>query len=111
MAYNTRLGQGPALYTSDRATVSDRRLLEHLEGAARAARLPYQLRQPGGGGTDAGPIHRARKGIPSASVSVPVRYPHSPAGLIAIDDWRNTVLLLHAALSRLTPATLARRTR
>ena len=109
--YNTRLGQGPALYTSDRATVSDRRLLEHLEGAARAARIPYQLRQPGGGGTDAGAIHRARKGIPSMSVSVPVRYPHSPAGLIAIDDWRNTVLLLHAALSRLTPATLARRTR
>lgn len=107
-AYNTRLGQGPALYTSDRATVSDRRLLDHLEGAARAARIPYQLRQPGGGGTDAGTIHRARRGIPSASVSVPVRYPHSPAGLIAIDDWRNTVLLLHAALSRLTPATLAR---
>jgi endoglucanase len=106
--YNTHLGQGPALYTSDRATVSDRRLLEHLEGAARAARLPYQLRQPGGGGTDAGPIHRARRGIPSASVSVPVRYPHSPAGLIAVDDWRNTILLLHAALSRVTPATLAR---
>ena len=110
-AYNTRLGLGPALYTADRATVSDRRLLEHMQAAAKAAHLPCQLRQPGGGGTDAGSIHRVRKGIPSISVSVPVRYPHSPAGLIRIDDWRNTVLLLHAALSRLTPDTLTRRPR
>jgi len=108
-AYNTRLGLGPALYTADRATVSDRRLLEHVEAVARSARLPYQLRQPGGGGTDAGSIHRARKGIPAISVSVPVRYPHSPAGLIRLDDWRNTVLLLHAALSRLTPESLTRK--
>jgi endoglucanase len=107
-AYNTRLGQGPAIYTADRATVSDQRLIDHLESSAKAARLPFQLRQPGGGSTDAGAIHRARKGIPAISVSVPVRYPHSPAGLIRIDDWRNTVLLLHAALVRLSPETLAR---
>jgi len=107
-AYNSRLGQGPALYTSDRATVSDRRLLEHFEMAARSARLPFQYRQPGGGGTDAGSIHRARKGIPSISISVPVRYPHSSAGMIRIDDWRNTVLLLQAALVRLSPQVLAR---
>ena len=107
-AYNSRLGQGPALYTSDRATVSDRRLLEHFEMAARSARLPFQYRQPGGGGTDAGSIHRARKGIPSISISVPVRYPHSSAGMIRIDDWRNTVLLLQAALVRLSPQLLAR---
>lgn len=107
-AYNTRLGQGPALYTADRAMVSDRRLLEHFEAAAGAARLPFQYRQPGGGATDAGAIHRARKGIPAISVSVPVRYPHSPAGLIRVDDWRNTALLLHAALVRLSPETLTR---
>jgi endoglucanase len=82
-----------------------------MQAAAKAAHLPCQLRQPGGGGTDAGSIHRVRKGIPSISVSVPVRYPHSPAGLIRIDDWRNTVMLLHAALSRLTPDTLTRRPR
>jgi len=106
--YNTRLGLGPALYIADRATVSDQRLLDHFESTARVARIPYQLRQPGGGSTDAGAIHRARKGIPTISVSVPGRYPHSAAGLIRIDDWRNTVLLLHTALARLSPETLAR---
>jgi putative aminopeptidase FrvX len=108
-AYNTRLGLGPALYTADRSTVSDQRLLEHFEAIAKAARLPFQYRQPGGGSTDAGAIHRARRGIPAISVSVPGRYPHSAAGLIRVDDWRNTVLLLHAALARLSPQTLARR--
>jgi endoglucanase len=107
-AYNSRLGLGPALYTADRATVSDRRLLEHFETTARATRLPFQYRQPGGGSTDAGAIHRARKGIPAITVSVPVRYPHSSAGMIRIDDWRNTALLLQAAIVRLSPLTLAR---
>jgi endoglucanase len=106
--YNTHLGQGPALYMADRSTVSDRRLLDHFESTAKAAQLPFQFRQPGGGSTDAGAIHRARKGIPAISVSVPVRYPHSPAGLIRIDDWRNTALLLHAALVRLSAETLSR---
>jgi endoglucanase len=107
-AYNSKLGLGPALYTADRATISDRRLLEHFETTARAARLPFQYRQPGGGGTDAGAIHRARKGIPAITVSVPVRYAHSAAGLIRIDDWRNTALLLQAALVRISPQTLSR---
>ncbi len=109
--YNCRLGLGPAVYTADRATVSDRRLLEHFETTARAARLPFQYRQPGGGATDAGAIHRARKGIPAITISIPVRYPHSAAGLVRIDDWRNTALLLQAALVRLSPQTLARRKR
>lgn len=107
-AYNSKLGLGPALYTADRATISDRRLLEHFETTARAARLPFQYRQPGGGGTDAGAIHRSRKGIPAITVSVPVRYAHSAAGLIRIDDWRNTALLLQAALVRISPQTLSR---
>jgi putative aminopeptidase FrvX len=102
-AYNAHLGQGPAIYVADRGTVSDRRLVDHFVSTARAAKLPYQFRQPGGGSTDAGAIHRALKGIPAISVSVPVRYPHSPAGLIRIDDWRNTVLLLNAGLARLFP--------
>jgi putative aminopeptidase FrvX len=105
-AYNVRLGQGPAIYIADRGTVSDRRLVDHFESTARAAKLPHQFRQPGGGGTDAGAIHRARKGIPAISISVPVRYPHSAAGLIRVDDWRNTVLLLHAGLARLSPDTM-----
>jgi endoglucanase len=97
--YNTRLGLGPALYRSDHYTIGDARLISHLEAVARAAGLRYQFRQPGGGGTDAGAIHKSRAGIPSLSVSVPGRYAHTAHTLVRLADWRGLVALMNAALS------------
>jgi len=108
-AYNARLGAGPAIYVFDRATISDPRLIRHLMETAEAEGIPYQLRQSGGGGTDAGAIHKQRAGIPSVSVSVPVRYLHTPISLCRVDDWEHTLRLLDAALRRLAPALLDRR--
>jgi endoglucanase len=105
--YNTRLDAGPAIYVMDRATIPDRRLVNWLVDTAVQAELPYQLRQPGGGGTDAGAIHKVRSGIPSVSVSVPVRYAHTAASIARLDDWANTIRLLHMALGRVTPDLLA----
>jgi endoglucanase len=99
--YNTRLDAGPAIYLADSSTLSDPRLVRHLVETAEALKIPYQIRQPGGGGTDAGAIHLARAGIPSISVSVPGRYPHTAAGLARLSDWQNTFALLHAALEHL----------
>jgi endoglucanase len=100
--YNTKLGAGPAIYIADGATLSDPRLIQHLVDVAESEGIPYQFRQPGGGGTDAGAIHRQRAGIPSVSISVPGRYAHTAAGICRIDDWKNTFSLLHSALSQLT---------
>lgn len=105
--YNTRLDAGPAIYVMDRATIPDRRLVRLLTQAAEEEEIPCQYRQPGGGGTDAGVIHKTRAGIPSVSVSVPSRYAHSAIGLARVDDWANTLRLLHAALSRVTPDLLS----
>ena len=105
--YNTRLDAGPAIYVMDRATIADRRLVRWLQETAEEAGIPYQLRQPGGGGTDAGVIHKARSGIPSISISVPARYAHTAALIARVSDWENTVRLLRAALERVTPDLLA----
>ncbi len=105
--YNTRLGLGPAIYLADSATISDPRLVRHLIQTAEELNIPYQLRQPGGGGTDAGTIHKQRRGIPSVSISVPGRYLHTPAGLVRLADWKNSLALVHAALGRLAPQVLA----
>jgi endoglucanase len=102
--YNTRLGEGPAIYVADRRTLSDPRLIRHLADTAEVAEIPYQIRQPGGGGTDAGAIHKQLTGIPSISVAVPGRYIHTPASIVRLSDWKHTIALLHAALTRLTPA-------
>ncbi len=107
VAYNTRLGRGPALYVADRMTLADPRLIRWLAGTGDSLGIPYQFRQPGGGGTDAGAMHKVRAGIPAVSVSVPGRYPHTAVGLVRIEDWQNTLRLLHAALSRLTPDLLS----
>ncbi len=105
--YNTRLGGGPAIYIADNATLSDPRLIRHLIETAEALKIPYQIRQPGGGGTDAGAIHKVRAGIPAVSISVPGRYMHTAASLARLDDWKNTLALVHAALTRLSPDILA----
>ncbi|HEX7973669.1 MAG TPA: hypothetical protein VF498_04600 [Anaerolineales bacterium] len=101
--YNTRLGAGPAIYLADHTTLSDPRLVRHFVDTAEALGIPYQIRQPGGGGTDAGAIHKQHAGIPSISISVPGRYAHTAAGLARISDWEHTLVLVQAALERLTP--------
>jgi endoglucanase len=105
--YNTRLDAGPAIYLADSSTLADPRLVRHIVDTAESANIPYQIRQPGGGGTDAGAISRSRSGVPSISVSVPGRYVHTAAGIARVSDWENTLALLHAALSTMKPGMLS----
>jgi tetrahedral aminopeptidase len=105
--YNTRLGAGPALYIADSGTLSDPRLVRHMAQTGDALGIPYQFRQPGGGGTDAGAIHKQRAGIPSISVSVPGRYAHTAVSIARLEDWQHTIVLLQAALERLPAELLA----
>jgi len=107
VSYNTKLGLGPAIYIADGSTLHDPRLVHFLQETAEAEGIPYQFRQPGGGGTDSGAIQRSLAGIPTISVSVPHRYTHSPVSISRVEDWKNTINLLHAALKRITPALIA----
>ena len=104
--YRAKTDQGPAIYVGDGATLSDPRLVGLLRAAGDAYKIPYQLRQPGGGGTDAGAIHRERIGIPAVSISVPGRYLHTAASIVRLKDWHNHIALMHATLSHITPKTL-----
>ena len=104
----TELGKGPALTIMDRSVIVDPRLLRFLMETAEAEGIPYQFKQPGVGGTDAGRIHLAREGVPSAVVAVPCRYIHAPASLLDKRDLEWTVRLMERALHRITPAVVAR---
>lgn len=105
--YNSKLGEGPAIYVTDGATLSDPRLIRLLKETAEKEGIPYQIRQPGGGGTDAGTIHKQAGGIPSVSVSIPGRYAHTAAGLARVSDYVNTVELMKATLRSIQPDLLA----
>lgn len=97
----TQVGKGPAISIMDRSFIADRRLLRLLVETAKAHAIPYQFKQPGLGGTDAGAIHLSRTGVPAAAVSVPSRYIHAPVGLLSLDDFGNTVALMRATLAAL----------
>jgi endoglucanase len=99
--YNTRLELGPAIYIADSSTLGDPRLARHLIRTGDELGIPYQIRQPGGGGTDAGAIHRVRAGIPSISISVPGRYLHTAASVARRSDWENSLALVWNALARM----------
>ena len=107
LRYNVRLGAGPAIYVADASTLYDPRLVCYMIQVAEQNGIPYQLRQPGGGGTDAGAIHRQRQGIPSISVSVPGRYPHSPASIARLLDWQHTLSLVATAITQMPNDLLA----
>jgi endoglucanase len=98
----TRMGAGPAITVMDRSLIADRRLVRLVIETAEAEGIPYQFKQPGLGGTDAGYIHLVRAGIPATAVSVPCRYIHAPAALMSPADFDNTVRLMKAALNKLS---------
>jgi putative aminopeptidase FrvX len=108
-SYNSKLGLGPTIYIADGSTLHDPRLVRFLSEVGDAESIYYQFRQPGGGGTDSGAIQRSLAGVPTVSVSVPHRYTHSPISVSRVDDWKNTISLLQAALKKVTPSLLANR--
>ena len=96
----TKLGAGPAITIMDRSVIADRRLVQLLVDTAKQNGIPYQFKQPGLGGTDAGAIHLAREGVPATVVSIPSRYIHAPTCLLSLNDLDNAVRLMRAALGK-----------
>jgi endoglucanase len=97
----TELGRGPAITVMDHSFIADRRLVRLLVEVAENNDIPYQFKQPGVGGTDAGAIHLSRSGVPSVAVAVPCRYIHAPVSLLSLDDFDHLVKLMKAALRAL----------
>jgi len=95
----TRIGKGPALRVMDASMIANRRFLKFIEEVASRAGIPYQLQISPGSGTDAGRIHVSRSGVPSAVISVPCRYIHSPRCLASLKDFSSTVKLLTEVLN------------
>ena len=88
------IGKGPAITVADKSIISSPMVNKRLIKNAIKVGIPYQIKKPLYGGTDAGKIHISRSGVPSTVVSVPCRYIHSPTCLLNLNDIINTVKLL-----------------
>jgi putative aminopeptidase FrvX len=97
----TQLGKGPAITVMDHTFIADKRLVRLLRDVAAANDIPYQFKQPGVGGTDAGAIHLSKTGVPAVAVAVPCRYIHNPVSLLSLNDFDNLVALMKATLHAL----------
>lgn len=85
-------GKGPVL---SRGIRNHRLVVERLEHAAKAAKVPHQIEiDEGHTHTDADPISSRRTGVPVATVSVACRYMHTPCEVIHLEDLTKTVKLL-----------------
>lgn len=92
-----RLGGGPMLGW---APVLDDTLTRRLAALAAEAALPLQDEVMGGDtGTDADTIADARSGVPTALLSIPLRYMHTPVEVVDTADVAHTARLM-AALAR-----------
>jgi endoglucanase len=91
-------GAGCALTIMDSLTISDRSLIDEFERVAKGRDVPFQLSILPKGGTDAGPMQRARGGYRTMTLSIPTRYIHTVTECIHQKDLQSAIDLLAAWL-------------
>ncbi|MCK4593472.1 M42 family peptidase [bacterium] len=97
---STELGKGPALSILDHSHIADPAWFEFVRAVAREHRIPYQFKRYVTGGTESSVVQRSMAGVRVVTVSVPVRYIHSPVGILDRGDYRNLKRLIAAVIRR-----------
>jgi endoglucanase len=97
------LGSGPVL---SRGSTLNPGLFELLHDTAERESIPFTVEAAGRNtGTDADAVHLSRAGVPTALVSIPMRYMHSPVELVALSDVHACARLIAAAAQALDAQT------
>lgn len=80
------IGKGALLRIFDRTMVTHKGMREFVLDMAETHDIPYQyFVSPGG--TDAGRVHTANEGVPSAVIGICARYIHTHASIVHVDDY------------------------
>ncbi len=97
------LGSGPVL---SRGSTLNPRLSELLYDTAEDEKIPFTMEAIGRNtGTDADAVHLSRGGVPTALVSIPLRYMHSPVELVQLEDVHAAAGLIAVTALRLDATT------
>ncbi len=94
-------GKGPEVRLSDRFLVAHRPFSDFIMKTAELKKIPYQVTVKKAGSTNATAMQVTGKGTRAASVSVPVRYLHSPSCLAYKSDIGHTIGLIHAVIENI----------
>ncbi|WP_368652413.1 M42 family metallopeptidase [Ornithinibacillus sp. 4-3] len=80
------IGKGTLLRIFDRTMITHRGMRDFVLDTAETHQIPYQFFMSPGG-TDAGRVHTANDGIPSAVIGICSRYIHTSSSIIHVDDY------------------------
>jgi endoglucanase len=98
------LGEGPSIAIGPNFHP---KVVERLREVAKDREIPYHVDPiPGRSGTDAWAIQVTREGVPTALVSIPVRYMHQPVETLAAADVERAGRLLAAFVVETDPSLL-----
>jgi putative aminopeptidase FrvX len=100
------LGKGALVRIYDRSMVTHRGMREFVLDTAETHNIPYQYFVSPGGGTDAGRVHIANSGVPSAVIGICSRYIHTHASIIHVDDYAAAKQLLIELVKQCDKATV-----
>jgi endoglucanase len=90
------VGEGPVISYMDRATIYDRTYYQLAGAICDKLQIPHQTKHMVAGGNDSGAIHTTKGGVRTIAVSLPCRGLHSPASVIAKEDFHRTERLVGA---------------
>jgi len=93
------LGSGPVI---TRGAIVSRPLNDLLDAAAEETGIECSTEAAGGAThTDADAVHLSRTGVPTAVVSIPLRYMHSPVEMVDLGDVEGVIAVIAAMALRL----------
>lgn len=97
---SVKSGKGPSLTI---APAVQNNLLKLIMGAAAEKEIPYQREASSRAtGTDTDAFAYSNKGVPSALISLPLRYMHTTVEMAHAEDIHNVIQLIYHSLQRIT---------
>lgn len=97
---DVKLGGGAAIKLMDKSIITHIEVKDLLTNLAEKNNIKYQYEVLEFGGTDAGPIHTSREGVPSGVISIPTRNLHTSGEIFNKSDVEECIKLLTAATAK-----------
>ncbi|OQX89342.1 MAG: hypothetical protein B6D65_03665 [candidate division Zixibacteria bacterium 4484_93] len=94
-------GKGPEVRFADRRMLADRRLVRFISDVAKSRDIPHQIVVKRVGSTNAAVYQLSAGGAKAAAVAAPVRYIHSPVGIVQKLDIEAMVALVAALIEEI----------
>ncbi len=97
---DVKLGEGAAIKIKDVSVITHPDVKNLLTDLAIEKNIKYQYEVLESGGTDAGPIHLSREGVPSGCISIPTRCIHSAGEIFSKSDVMECIKLVQAVTEK-----------